>query len=489
MNSEINNISSSPQAKEPKEMLTITWQECKWPLMFLLSMSMVGLQFPLGYLFLPVILIRSFKRNRYDLLIQLTLFFGGYALLGEEDLFVKPEDIGLILSLVGLIICKKNVVLRRISCAMLLYATTIFVLAMTSEELMVVQIRRMRTYMMFFYIFVPLMVFADKEFKICVFFRKLFPYLLILCWFYVIDGFILSGYILLPNTYLWTEDNLAPKILSSVNNLICDPFSGYFPRKYPQGLFIVTLCVFPILKYYKISWKQWAIFILALFATRTMTIILGLILSVMIFQGNIKKVVRNAFIALLFLVLIYGIDVSTGGFLRVQSTFDQFVALDVAQDEEDVSEFGSGRLAQAIPKFEVLYDLDREWLGLGFLHPKLTKNPKFWIKNEFYSNIEYAEEVATNIEIGPLQVILDIGLIGLIIQFVFFISLYFIIHKYRYANYYLTVLVANFLFGLGGFAGWHQVQGLLLIALSLSVVILENKVINKRKNESCSYNI
>ena len=461
---------------EAKEQLSISRHEWGWPLLFLISMSMVGLQFPLGYLFLPVILIRSFKKDRYDFLIQITLFFGGYALLGEEDLFVKPEDIGLMFSLIGLFICRKNIVLRRITYVMLLYAFAIIILAITSDELMSVQIRRMRTYMMFFYVFVPLMVFANKEFNICIFFKKLFPYLLVLCWFYIIDGYIFSGYILLPNTYLWTEDNLAPKVLSSINNLLWYPFSGYFPRKYPQGLFIVALCVFPALKYYKLSWKQWVVFVLALSATRTMSIMFGLILSILIFQGHIKKILKYTFIALILLFVIYGIDVATGGFLRVQSTFDQFVALDVAQDEEDISEFGSGRLAQAIPKFEELYDLDREWLGLGFLHPELTKDPKFWIKNELYSNIEYAEEVATNIEIGPLQVILDIGYIGLLIHILFFISLYFIIQKYRYANYYITVLVVNFLFGLGGFAGWYQTQGLLLIALSLSVILLENRI-------------
>ena len=51
---------------EAKEQLSISRHEWGWPLLFLISMSMVGLQFPLGYLFLPVILIRSFKKDRYS---------------------------------------------------------------------------------------------------------------------------------------------------------------------------------------------------------------------------------------------------------------------------------------------------------------------------------------------------------------------------------------------------------------------------------------
>lgn len=467
--------------KPEKQKLVIPRQDWMVALAFLLSMSMTGLQFPLGYLLLAVILINRFIKDRYDFLIQITLFFGGYALIGEEDFPVKPEDIALGISVIGLFLYRKNTILKKITIAMLLYAAIIFLLALTSEETMVIQIRRMRTYLTYFYLFIPLLVFANKDFDVQVFFKKLFPYALILCCFYIIDGFILSGYVLLPNTFLWTEDRMAPKVMSSIYNLICAPFSGYFPRKYPPGLFITALCLFPVLKYYKLSWKQWTVLVLALFAARTMTIIGGLIISTLIFQGHTKKMLKYTLIAVIVVASVYFIDRATGGFLRVESTIEQFLSLEVAQDDEDVSEFGSGRIAQTIPKFEVLYDLDREWVGLGFIHPQLTTNPKFWIKNELYSNLEYAEEVATNIEIGPLQVIMDIGYIGLIAHFVFFIYIYFLIRKQRYANYYLTVLIVNFLFGLGGFAGWYQPQGLLLISLSLAVVLLANKNIKLRQ--------
>lgn len=42
-------------------------------LIFLLCMSMMGLQFPPAYLFVPVILIRSLIKDRYDAAIQLTI--------------------------------------------------------------------------------------------------------------------------------------------------------------------------------------------------------------------------------------------------------------------------------------------------------------------------------------------------------------------------------------------------------------------------------
>lgn len=164
-----------------------------------------------------------------------------------------------------------------------------------------------------------------------------------------------------------------------------------------------------------------------------------------------------------------------GGFLRIQSTFDQFVALDVAQDEEDISEFGSGRIAQMIPKFEVLYDLDREWLGFGFLHPELTTNPKYMIYNEFYIDKTNSWEVVTGVEITQLQTVLDIGYIGFLCQLIFYLYLYYIIRHFRMAKYYLTVLVIISLWGLGGFAGLNTELGVLFLALSLAAIVLDER--------------
>lgn len=462
-------------AKQEKQKLVIPRQDWLVALAFLLSMSMTGLQFPLGYLMLFVILINSFIKRKYDFLIQVTLFFGGYAFYGEEDFPFKPEDLALAISFLGFFIYKKNALLKKISVVLFVYALSLFVIANTSDESMMVQIRRMRTYLMIFYVFLPLLVFSGRSFDIHAFFKKLFPYTLIICAFYAIDGFILSGYVLLPNTYMWGGENVVEKTFSSFRGLVWNPFSTYFPRKYPPGLYIMSLCIYPVIKYYKLSWKYWILVILAFSASRTLSVIGGLLISFGIFQGRGKMMLKYAVAAIVVVTAIYFVDKSMGGFLRVQTTIDQFTSLQVVQDEEDLSEFGTGRIGQVIPKFEVLYDLDREWLGMGFLHPELTKSSKYWIKNEFYSDVTRAEEVVTGVEIGPLQVILDVGYIGLLIHLCVFIYIYMLVKRLRYSGLYLMTLSVNFIFSLGGFAGLYQTSGLLLIALSLAAVLLANK--------------
>lgn len=446
--------------------LSISRRSWLWAFAFLLSMSMMGLNFPLGYIFVLIIVINRYVKDRYDFIIQITLLCGRYSLIGEEDLPVKLEDLALMVSILALFIYRKPPMLKKITIAMVLYFVALFLIASTSEEAMVVQIRRMRNYMMIIYLFVPLLAFADRKFEIHELFKKLFAYTLIICAFYALDGFVINGYVLVPNSYL-PEGNL-PSTYYSIQ-------WREFPRKYPPGLYIMTLCLIPLIKYYRLNWKQWALVILALAATRTMSVIIGLLFAYGCFQGHFKKMLKYAIVAVVLMVMLYNIDSALGGFLRVQSTFDQFVSLDVAQDEEDMSEFGSGRFAQIFPKYEVLYDLDREWLGFGFLHPELTKNPKFMIYNELYVDKTNSWEVVTGIEIAPLQTIADIGYIGLAIQLLFYGYLYYIVRRLKYSIWFLSVLVVNFLFGLGGFAGFNQNDGLLLCALTLAATLLANK--------------
>ncbi len=453
-------------SKIERQSFSLSREEWGWAFAFLISMSMTGLNFPLGYIALPVILINRYLKDRYDFIIQLSLLFGGYAFIGQEDFPLKMEDVALLISFLGVFIYRKTPEMKKITLAMLLYTLAIVLIAKTSEEAMSVQIRRMRSYLMFFYVFIPLMAFSGRDFDIQIFFRKIIAYTLIICAFYAIDGFILNGFILIPNSFV--GEGLAPSTFYA-------PFFYPFPRKYPPGLFLMALCIIPVTRYYKLSVKQWLLVVSAFAAARTLSVIGGLLISYGIFQGQLKRMIKFGVLAVIGITAIYHIDASTGSFLRVQSTIDQFIALDVAEDEEDLAEFGTGRIAQTLPKMELLYDLHREWLGFGFLHPELTTNPKFWIHNELYVDVTQAEEVATGVEIAALQTILDIGYIGLIIQTVFFLYLYYVIRRFKYSMVYVSTLVVNLIFGVGGFAGLNHPHGLILVALSLAVVILSNK--------------
>ena len=52
--------------------------------------------------------------------------------------------------------------------------------------------------------------------------------------------------------------------------------------------------------------------------------------------------------------------------LRIKSSVDQFMDLFNAVDDEDIAEFGSGRMAQALPKLDVVERENRQLIGLGF---------------------------------------------------------------------------------------------------------------------------
>ena len=62
--------------------------------------------------------------------------------------------------------------------------------------------------------------------------------------------------------------------------------------------------------------------------------------------------------------------------IRLYSSVNQISEVAEAIDDEDIAEFGSGRIAQVIPKLELLYNLGYQWRGFGFLDKYETDNPK-----------------------------------------------------------------------------------------------------------------
>ncbi len=459
-----------------KKYLEVTRMEWLKAVVYLLMMALYGLDFYPAILVIACLLLNSYNKDKYSFLIQATLFFGCYALTDPDRNFpIKPEDIALAISIIGAVIYKKTKLVKNITILIFVYCAVVFLIAMTSEELLSIQIRRMRTYFSILYFFVPLLVFANQRFEIDRFFRTVLIYSILLSLFYAIDGFILNGYVLIPNSFVWSNH------LSKFYDLIWSPLSFDFTRKYPQGLYLLVLAVYPVCRYYKL--KKWQIFIvfMGLMSCRTMTFIFGLAVAYILVIGKIRLLFRYAGYALVALVLLYFVDRSVGGFMRISSTVDQFrefampeEQFDGQQDETEVS-FGSGRLAQALPKLELMYSLNRMWLGLGFLHPTETTNQKFIIINPFYLDISSAEEVATGVEITQVQTLLDIGFLGLILQTIFFIALYMVVMKYKYSMYFLSSLICFFIAGLGGFGGYITPQSLYLISISLAVIVLVMK--------------
>ena len=81
----------------------------------------------------------------------------------------------------------------------------------------------------------------------------------------------------------------------------------------------------------------------------------------------------------------------------------------------------------------------------------------------------------TSVEITYLRVLLTLGWIGLIIWLLYYIGIYGIIHKLRYARYYINVVIIMLIYGVSGWSSLFDPPGLLITAMSYAVVLLANK--------------
>ena len=123
---------------------------------FLITLSLLGLEFPPAYLFLPVILFTTFLRNRYDFLIQFTILCGAYGFYNEDKAFpFKWMDIALLLSIIAIVIYRRDKTLNKLLLFTGGYFAVLFLLALTSSESIMIQIRRMREYWGIIYFMFP----------------------------------------------------------------------------------------------------------------------------------------------------------------------------------------------------------------------------------------------------------------------------------------------------------------------------------------------
>lgn len=460
-----------------REPIDLKWNDFKWPLFYCLSMAMVGLMFPLGYLFVVLILLNRFRNDRYDFIIMLTIFLGGYGFTAEGSFPVKTSDIALVISVLLLFLYRKHGIVKKTVVLWLSYCAVLFVIAMMSEETLGIQFRIMRNNFAFIYFIVPLACFIGHDFEMKTFFRHLMPYLIIIAAFYVLDGFVIGGFIFMPRTSFfgdYAQSYFYSPIIYGFLSIV---------RKYPEGLIFLALGIYPIAKFYKLPLWVWALMLGACAASQTFTVISGFVVGYLVASSSLKNVFKYILLIPVLFTTLYFIDsllpttrsdVREQSFFRIKSSIDQIFELMDAADDVDFANFGSGRMGQALPKMELVSDLNREWIGLGFLHPKLTTNPKFIIENEYYINTEESEEVATQlIETEVLQTYVTSGFIGLIALFVFYFMTYMFVRKFAFGLYYLSVLVMAFWFGMGAYGGLTTPYGLLMVGLAYSVTLLE----------------
>ena len=449
-----------------------------WAVAFMLSLSALGLHFSPAFLVVVLSLVNRFNRNRYDFIIQITLLFGGFAITDSESLGLPTTYIVFLASLICAVLLRKTPVLKKAVWSWLAYTAALFVFAFISEETLPIQMGMLIGYCVFGYFAVPIASFAGKEFRFNDFCRALLPYAIILSIYYILDAFVLSGWVLVPRSHSWFED------FSAYYHLVWSPFSGFVVRKSPPGLYLLTLLLLPVVRMYRLRLWQWAIVLLALMSTQTFTFISGFLIFFFMFQKGVRRKLLVLGLGIAGVLGLYFVDASMAGKsddfitvspMRIYSSVNQFTQLNEAMDVDDMADFGSGRIGQAIPKLELLYNLGYQWKGLGFLNRFETSNPKFIIENEYYLDQSESIEVATNIEITALQALVNIGYIGLALHILFFIYTYWIVRKLPHRLYYLSVMLLFVWFGMAGFEGLIYPKGLIMVGLAFAVTYLSNK--------------
>lgn len=477
-----NSASSAPEAAAPgaeRPYFEVTRSQWVMDTLFLLSLSLTGLGFPLGNLLVVVFLYRAWQTDREGFLFKLLLTLGGYGLTYSNTQWgVNLIYVATIVSFVGMCILRKTKILKLTIGLYLLYVATTFAFAFISEENLRNQYNQIFNYISFCFFIIPLLAFFNQDFDIHRFWTRAFTMMMILCVFYLIDGWIFRGWVVLPCTYIGDDGTV-----STWNHpIFYGPFASWAPRKYPPGLFPMLLILWPIAKYYRLRWWQWGLIIAATLTSRTSTVTFAFIVCYFMAMGTLKRYLIYGLGAVAVVALLYVVDASMGysgedkdqSTLRVASTINQLTALEVAEDDEDLAEAGSGRMAQAIPAVENLYEHNKQWLGFGFIGME-TRNPKFMLYNELIVNPEHRYTSCAHVEITQVQIFLEVGWIGLIVHCLFLAGLWFIIRRQTYSGYFLNVMVGLILFGIGGFRGWHDAQGIFLAAMAYAVVLLANK--------------
>ena len=106
-----------------KEELQLAGAEWRWPLLFMLSLVMIGMHFPLGYLGALVILINRMRNDKYDFVIMFTLMIGGYNLTTQSEFTALLVHIVTLICIVGICLLKKPLVQQLLSSSSLSHSS------------------------------------------------------------------------------------------------------------------------------------------------------------------------------------------------------------------------------------------------------------------------------------------------------------------------------------------------------------------------------
>lgn len=468
--------------ENPRPTLDLDKGWWKTPLLFMLMLTLTGLDLVPALLIALIIIMNQYRRDKYNAVIMIMILCANFALFDNNNVKIWMSDIALLVSVALWALFKRTPFLNRTMLILIAYAVMLVFISTFSIESLTVQIYTIRNCLAISFIIIPIVIFRNEKFDIYLFFKRLMPYILLMSIFYIIDAFILCGNVLVPRTHAGYE-------ASTLFDLYWAPGSFSWYRKYPQGMFIVSMMLFGATRVYKLKWWHWIVILLGIISTQTATFIFAFLMVYFFLAVKPAKIFKYALLVIVGFVAIYFVDAmlpvpnqfdeSNDSRLRIKSTVDQIFSLAEAVDDEDLARFASGRFAQAIPKLELVEKEGRQLTGLGFLHPEKSKIKQYIIINEYYTDISNNEEVATGVEIVPVEAYLSAGWLGVIAVTLLFFGLYMMVRRMRYGTYFLSVICFDFLAGLGGFLGFKNIEGLIMIATAYAVVYMAQKRIDE----------
>lgn len=458
--------------KSQRSYLNIPPTDYLWAFGFLLTQSLTGLAFYPSVLIALFMMIVAYRSRPYDLSIMLVFWAGGYTI--TRGGYLGSMTALLLLAVISLVIVRKWPMFKRVLWVFLGYFAFMLVIALLSDESLKVQLVMMRPYVSVSYFLVPILIFANRKFDFEELKRKIFTYAICIAMMYVIDCYLLCGHVMFPYAGFLDPEEMA-KYNPSWTNPDISLLAFSFPRIGPFPMIFFILLIFPLVKSVKLRTWQWVLVVLMLIACRSATLLIAFVTTFVIFKARGKKLVLYLAGVVVGVMALSAIDDAVDGELRVNSTISQFAILKANVSDEELAEFGTGRMAQFIPKFALLQSYNREWIGFGFLDPTKSTAHKYMISNALYDSVWDIDEVATGVEITQLQTILDMGYLGLIVQTLVYFGLYFVIRKQKYAKYYLCTIVCASISGLGGNGGLYLPYSLLPIGLLLGGILLANK--------------
>ena len=282
----------SPVAQTDKRVpLRLSPDEWIWPAVFMLGMTMVGLCFPLGYVVVLVAMLRSFHKSRYDFVIMLTIYAGGYSLALTEETFMT-RGVVLLISIVAIFNIEKSAVVKRVLWGMLILFLIFSFFALRGVVGYFSQISPMLNRLSMIWFVVPLWAFRNQEFEIKEFFRRTVPYSMIVCIYYFLDAAVMGDQFFLPRDPMYSQE-----FKPTFYNLRLHMFSFAFARRWQPALYLLILSLYPAMRYYKLPVWMWAAVLVAMYIVRTFSVIMGFLVAALSLSRRRGQILKYIIIA------------------------------------------------------------------------------------------------------------------------------------------------------------------------------------------------